>query len=311
MTGFTRIGKAWGLLPGHQTIPTFLKSARILQSASVFYGQVVDRSSFVVFSILRSLPREFCDSRARNRIAPIRGDLAERIEHKRAIAKPRMRHPHSGLVNHVLPVPNQVKIERAGRPFAGALASARGLDGSFTPVGIASRYHYDFDWPAPVRALAAFLLPFERRPGEEHDLFLPGKPHSFARSSLDLRCFDSVPGRAGIDCFATDGRRTHLWRVDVREGRLDPIGWTSSTLWAHQPAVGSRWVVSSGRCRWGIIDMADRSIALLADDDRRCPYDVAIADSRLATLTRADTGEIELRVYAISSAEGALSSIEE
>lgn len=177
------------------------------------------------------------------------------------------------------------------------------LDGSLVPLGVVTRYDYD---------TATFMLQLRQlllKPGEgirqESTLVQQSGEtlRPLATSMLDVDCFHSRPRQMGIACFATDGRRTHVWHVDPQRARLEPIGWVDARLFAHPPAFGDRWVMSSAGCAWRVLDVTRREMAILPLPRRGCPSHVALGDASVAVLT-SGSGAPELRVYELRLASG-------
>jgi heat shock protein HtpX len=107
-------------------------------------------------------------------------------------------------------------------------------------------------------------------------------PRVVAATALDVRCFDSSPAVDGVLCVAGDGRRTHVWRVHGGTGGADVIGWFDGTPWVQSRSADDRLVMSSGRCRWRVLDVATKTIATLQFPTQTCPTEVALSGGHVA-----------------------------
>jgi hypothetical protein len=81
---------------------------------------------------------------------------------------------------------------------------------------------------------------------------------------------------AGFVCISLDGRSSRLWRVDVSDGRLIPIGETARIIWnASQLSDDTLAGVSSGRPV--LLSLDSQTLITLTRDQSCWTQDVAVA----------------------------------
>jgi hypothetical protein len=142
--------------------------------------------------------------------------------------------------------------------------------GMAEPVGTASRFTF-YDDPF-FSELRRAIVPQALRFAEDTAVVVPGgpTPRVLADSELDLRCFDAASGTSGVVCVADDTWRTHVWRIDPASG-VTAVGWFDGTPWVHSPPAGDRWLLSSGRCTWRVLEVAAHTVATLRFPSDDCP----------------------------------------
>jgi heat shock protein HtpX len=154
--------------------------------------------------------------------------------------------------------------------------------------------------PGPMPALMLAGVPSVRLRSEVWALGADA-PRLVATSGLEVRCTDPPLPHADATfiCLAFEGRRTLLWSVDARDGRLEPLASLRGRVFALQPAPLGRLL---GWTEDGVasIDAARRELSpLMLPADAERPSELAPVGDALGALAATHDGA-RVTVYQIA-----------